>query len=108
MWPLTFGLTNVATLGGGTSPPPVPSTPANFTATPGDAEVTLTWDASTGATGYKIYRDSSLLVSLGAVITYEDDDVINGTEYSYTISATNSNGESAQSAPETATPNIVR
>ena len=35
-------------------------------------KVTVTWTKSTGATGYKIYRDSTLIDTVGDVATYDD------------------------------------
>ncbi len=67
----------------------------------------LTWSApsNNGAaiTKYKIYRATgtatpTLLASVGGSVTnYDDTAVVNGTTYSYQVSAVNSAGEGAQS-----------
>ena len=45
--------------------------------------VTVTWAASTGATGYKIFRDGSepALATVGAVLTYSDTSAVPGISY---------------------------
>ena len=40
--------------------PPAPPAPTNLAGTPGDAKVTLSWSASSGAISYSIYRGTSL------------------------------------------------
>jgi len=88
-----------------------PPTPTNLTATPGNAVVTLTWTASTGATGYNVKRattDGGPYTQLAAPTsaTYTDSSVTNGTEYFYVVSALDAEGESANSAQASATPQI--
>ena len=41
---------------GGGGAATIPATPAGFAATAGDGAITLTWNASSGATSYEIYR----------------------------------------------------
>ncbi len=80
-------------------------TPTNLRVT--DTKTTtvdLAWDAATDATGYKVYRDTVLVATLGNVLTYQDTGRTPSTTYSYTVSSVDSLGaESAQSAPVTAT-----
>eukprot|EP00741_Cyanophora_paradoxa_P001020 tig00000451_g982.t1 len=54
--------------------------------------VSLSWTASTGATGYKIYRDGAYLTD-SATNSYSDTTTVWGTGYEYQISATNTGGE---------------
>ena len=63
----------------------------------------MSWTTSPGATGYRIYRDGTFLVSsAGAQIV--DAAVTAGVQYCYTISATDASGtESARSSPTCAT-----
>jgi rhamnogalacturonan endolyase len=88
---------------------PTAGAPVNLTATPGDAKVALNWFASPGATGYKVKRSLKsggpylVLASPGAT-NYLDATAGNGTNYFYVVSATNGNGESADSAPVSARP----
>jgi len=86
-----------------------PAAPTNLTATPGNAVVTLTWAASTGATGYNVKRattNGGPYTQLAAATspTYTDSSVTNGTAYYYVVSALSAAGESANSAQASATP----
>ena len=82
----------------------LPSAPTHLEAEAGDATVTLSWNAPTDnggspIIGYVIYRGttegavSTVLVTLGNVTAYTDDDVINGQTYWYKISAVNAVGQ---------------
>jgi hypothetical protein len=85
-----------------------PAAPIGVTATAGDAKVTLTWDANTETdlAGYKVYRDNVYLATTTAA-QYDDLDVINGTTYTYVITAYDTAGnESAASTSVTATPEV--
>ena len=79
-----------------------PSAPTGLTASPSDAQVALTWNASTGAVSYNVLR----LVSGGTWIkivtgltqlTYTDTTVINGTYYAYIAQAVSVGGQTANS-----------
>jgi beta-glucanase (GH16 family) len=80
-----------------------PTTPAGLAASPGNAKVFLSWDASSsGATGYKVKRASSsggpyTLVASPATESYTDTGVSNCATYYYVVAATNSVGDSADS-----------
>ncbi len=82
--------------GGGGTPPPTP-TGLTATSTTADA-VGLSWNASSGATGYTVYRDGSLLNTSGSA-SFVDGTVQPETEYSYTVDAFNGSGSSPQSSP---------
>ncbi|WP_418958825.1 chitinase [Streptomyces tritici] len=89
--------------GGGTDPDPVvPATPAGLAAgTPTSSSVPLTWNAVSGATGYKVYRDGALAQTVSgtsATVTGLAAD----TAYQFQVAATNAAGESAKSAAVTA------
>ncbi|MEY9907571.1 chitinase [Catenulispora sp. MAP12-49] len=86
--------------GGQTQVPPVPSG-LSVTGTT-SSSVSLSWSASTGATGYNVYRGGSKVASVTGT-SYTDSGLSASTSYSYTVSATNSAGESAQSAAVTGT-----
>jgi cellulose 1,4-beta-cellobiosidase len=86
-----------------------PSTPTNLSATAGNAKVTLSWSAASGATSYKIFRSTSsgtetLLVPGITSSSYVDTSVTNGTTYYYQVSAVNGVGESARSGEVSARP----
>ncbi len=81
--------------------------PKNFSVSAGDQQVTLSWNAISGASYYRVFRDggSSPIVDNLAATTYTDQGLNNGTEYSYTVTAVNSLGiEGPQTSPVTATP----
>ena len=56
---------------------------------------TLTWNTSSGATGYSIYRDGTQIGS-STTATYTDTTAADGT-HTYYVTATNSGGESSPS-----------
>ncbi|MBM4793333.1 carbohydrate binding domain-containing protein [Streptomyces sioyaensis] len=90
--------------GGGTDPgPQVPAAPDGLTAgavTP--SSVALSWTPVSGATGYTVYRDDT---KYGAVngTSATVSGLAAATSYRFQVSATNAAGESARSAPLTAT-----
>lgn len=92
--------------GGGGTPPGVPT---GLTATAGNAQVALSWTASSGAASYNVKRSTTTggpysTVSSPSATNYTDTGVTNGTTYYYVVSAVNSSGESANSAQASATP----
>jgi predicted phage tail protein len=99
------------------TPVTVPSAPQSFSATAGNAQVTLTWSApasngGTSITGYKVYRGvasggETLLTTLGNVLSYTNTGLTNGQSYYYKVSAVNSAGEGSQSNEASATPVTV-
>lgn len=93
------------------TPMPPPSAPANLTATAGNAQVSLSWTASSGATGYNIYRgitsggESATPVATDTSATnYTDPGLTNGTTYYYKVTAVDSFGEGQPSNEAYATP----
>ncbi|MBO0857163.1 MAG: endo-1,4-beta-xylanase [Chloracidobacterium sp.] len=92
--------------GGGTGPPPAPT---GVVATSGAGQVQLSWNASTGATGYNVKRATTSggpYTTVGAATgtAFTNTGLTSGTTYFYVVSATNSNGESANSSQVSATP----
>ena len=90
-----------------TTPPAVPT---GLVATPGTAQVSLTWNANTepDLSGYNVYRDGVLLTPVPVpAAAYTDSPLIDGT-YSYTVSAVDATGnESARSSAAAATVGTV-
>jgi len=91
------------------TPPLLPSAPAGLTATAGNAQVSLVWTASSGATSYHVKRGTapggpySEVAAPGAARD-NDAGLTNGTTYFYVVSALNSAGESGNSTESSATP----
>ncbi len=88
-----------------------PNTPTNLTATViSSSQSNLSWSASTdtvGVTGYRIYRDGTLIASL-TTTSYSDTGLSSATSYAYTVTAIDAVGnESAQSASTSATTSIA-
>ncbi len=87
-----------------------PATPIGLTATPGNAQVALTWGAASGATSYTVGRATTsggpyATVQSGVTAaTYTNTGLTNGTAYYYVVSATNAGGTSANSTQASATP----
>jgi agmatine/peptidylarginine deiminase len=85
--------------------PSVYNPPQNLNAVGGNGYVTLTWTAPASGTptGYKIYKNSSLLTTVTG-LTYTDTAVVNNTTYSYYLIATYSGGQSDPTNTVSATP----
>jgi fibronectin type 3 domain-containing protein len=90
---------------GVTPAPPVtaPPAPSALSATPGDAQVTVSWAAVTGATSYNIYRSTiaglqGSKIGASSASLYIDTTAVNGTTYFYEVTADNSAGEGPRSA----------
>jgi fibronectin type 3 domain-containing protein len=91
-----------------TAPVAPPPTPAGLKATAGNTQVSLSWNASAGATSYQVKRSTSsgaeIQISAPTSATFTDTGLTNGTKYFYEVSAANSSGESADSGEVNATP----
>jgi fibronectin type 3 domain-containing protein len=89
--------------------PQPPAAPTGLTATAGNAQVSLTWTASAGATSYHVKRSTTsgtgyTQIAAPIAANFLDATVANGTPYFYVVSALNAAGESANSSQATATP----
>ena len=88
--------------------------PASLTATPGNAQVSLSWPASVGATSYNVKRATVsggpyTTVACATTTSYTDTGLTGGTTYYYVVSAAysaglNAGGVSADSIEASATP----
>jgi PKD repeat protein len=93
-----------------TTPSGPPSAPLGLVATPGDAQVSLSWTASSGASHYDVKRSTtsgggySVIADNITATSYLDSGVTNGTTYYYVVSAGNAQGESGNSSQVSATP----
>jgi len=90
--------------------PTAPSAPARLSATAGDSQVSLSWSASTGATGYKMFRAltaggyGATPLASGNSTSYVDTGLTNGTTYYYSVKASNAVGDSPFSNEVSALP----
>ena len=92
-----------------TPQPPSPSPPGGLSATPGNNQVALAWNPSSGATSYRVKRATVsggpyALIASPTSPSYADTSATNGTTYYYVVSAVNSAGESNNSSQVNATP----
>ncbi|HEX8234533.1 MAG TPA: fibronectin type III domain-containing protein [Abditibacteriaceae bacterium] len=80
-----------------------PSPPASLTATSGNAQVSLSWTASAGATSYTVKRGTAPGGPYNTTFTnitttsYTNTGLTNSTNYWYVVTASNSSGESGNS-----------
>lgn len=100
---------NFDTTGGGGGS--MPSAPTGLTATAGNAQVSLSWTASPGATSYNVYRgttsngQSATPIATGITGTsYTGTGLTNGTTYYFKVAAVNASGTSSYSNEASATP----
>jgi fibronectin type 3 domain-containing protein len=88
----------------------VPPAPAGVTATAGNAQVALSWNASSGATSYNVKRSTtnggpySNVATNVTAASFTNTGLVNGTTYYYVITALNANGESPVSSQVQGTP----
>src|SRR6202011_5718987 len=82
----------------------IPAAPTNLVATVGNALVTLTWSAPSGATSFSLKRSTasggpySIVASNVTSASYRDPSFVPNTTYYYVVSALNTLGESGNSA----------
>lgn len=86
-----------------------PTSPSNLVATAGNAQAALYWGLSFGATSYNLKRATIhggpyAIVANTTAVGFSDTSLTNSTTYYYVVSATNSYGESANSAEVSVTP----
>jgi len=89
----------------------VPAIPTGLAATAGDTQVSLAWNAASGASSYNIFRgtaaggEGTTPYKTGVAGTsLVDLAVVNGNTYFYKVAAVNGAGSSALSAEVSATP----
>ncbi|MEU9773945.1 glycoside hydrolase family 18 protein [Streptomyces sp. NPDC047968] len=94
---------DVSVLGPGGDPVTVPAAPTSLTAgTPGATSVPLSWNPSSGAEGYHLYRGAERIATVGGTSATATG-LTPETSYSFRVSAFNEAGESPQSTAVTAT-----
>jgi predicted carbohydrate-binding protein with CBM5 and CBM33 domain len=88
----------------------VPNAPAGLTQTAGNAQCSLSWTATSGATGYNVKRSNTSggpYANVGANVTgtsFVNTGLTNGTTYYYVVTALNASGESTLSNQVSCTP----
>ena len=96
--------------------PVAPGAPTIDATFPANSSIAVHWltpsDGGSPITGYKVYRsvaggNETFLATTGAVNDYTDHSVVNGTLYTYRVTALNVVGESTKSNDRTATPSAV-
>ena len=97
------------TNGDGRAPIATPAAPVAVLASPGDGKVPLRWMSAFGATSYTVKRATTSggpYQTLAKVPTtsFIDAAVTNGVTYYYVVTASNSAGESPNSAEDSTTP----
>ena len=92
-------------------PPPATAAgvPTGLAATPANAQVALKWNATSGATSYKVKRSTSssgayTVIATVTTTNYNNTGLANGTTYYYVVSAVSSGGESGNSSQVSARP----
>jgi rhamnogalacturonan endolyase len=102
------------------APSSPPAAPTGVTATAGNAQASLSWNAATGANYYTVQRSTLYantntggtynnlrtitLTNTVSTLSYVDTSVNNGTIYGYTVTAGNAAGSGAASAQSIVTP----
>lgn len=87
----------------------VPAAPTGLAATTGNAQIALSWSASTGATSYTVLRSTTNGSGYSAIATgistasYTDSKVTVGKTYYYVVEAVDAGGTSAPSNQAAAT-----
>jgi hypothetical protein len=81
--------------------------PTGLAATPGNAQVQLTWDGEANATSYTLSRSTNSSGPFAAIAqlsgtSFTDTNVVNGGTYYYVVRAANFTGESPDSLPVSA------
>jgi fibronectin type 3 domain-containing protein len=94
------------------APAQPPTSPTGLIATPGNAQVSLAWNASAGARLYHLKRSTAsgtgyVQISSSPATSFTDTGLVNGTTYYYVVSALNAAGESPNSAQASATPQVT-
>ena len=83
---------------------PVPSTPANLVAvSTGISSIALTWEAAENAATYNVYQGTELIATNLTTTSYAVEGLSDGTEYCFTVTAVNIEGESEASEAACAT-----
>jgi fibronectin type 3 domain-containing protein len=107
----TFGTSPLSSEASATPAPVAPPAPTGVTATEGNGQVTLSWNAAAGATSYNVYEgavaggESGTPVATGISSTnFVVSGLSNGTNYYFKVAAVNQTGTSPLSSEVLAVP----
>jgi fibronectin type 3 domain-containing protein len=96
------------------TPAAIAAAPSGLAATAGNGQVTLAWNADSGAVTYNVYRgtsaggESATAIATGVTSpSYTDSTVTNNTTYYYKVAAVNTGGTSGLSNEASALPKVV-
>jgi glycosidase len=91
-----------------------PAAPTNLIAVAGSGQVSLSWNASSAAASYNVYRGTAAGAENGTAVatgitstSYTDTGLSNGTTYYYKVAAVNGAGTSSLSGESFATPSAA-
>jgi hypothetical protein len=83
-----LGIADLDWLGSANPPPPAFPVPQNLTATPfSDTQINLAWTAFSGATGYDIERNGTIIATNHAGTTYNATGLTPATSYDFRVRA---------------------
>jgi autotransporter-associated beta strand protein len=91
---------------------PPPTAPISLSAFPGNGQVTLSWTAVPGVTGYYLFSgpdsgdETNLVVGNYSGTTFTNTGLTNGVTYFYVVASTNITGLSPNSPEASATPDV--
>ena len=82
-------------------PESIPEKVENLSITPGEANILLNWSSTAHASSYNIYKDEILELSISADDTsYISQNLYTSTNYTFSVSATNSEGYEGEISDE--------
>ena len=89
--------------------PPPPAAPSGLAATAGNQQISVSWTASSGATGYTVQRSTTsgsgyATIGTPSGTSYTETGLTNGLTYYYVVAASNGGGTSAISSEVSASP----